>query len=88
MEDAGRVVDKIHDIAFDVALGRARDAHGFVEGDVDVFLLRLFNDFAVYLNFVVRPDFAAKLRRLAVDCDAAGFDEFIGAAARGDARFT
>ena len=86
-EHALGVVHEVDDVAGDVALGRAGDADGLVERDVDRLglLARLADAIAVEAYVVAVVDLRAEDRGLAVDGDPTFLDEGVGLAARAGA---
>lgn len=81
------MANEIDNVAIDVALGRAGNADGFIQADVDVPLLRA-DHALVHADFIALVDLRAELGTLAVDGHPAAGDPGIGFAARADSGFT
>lgn len=81
------VANKINNVSLDVTFGGAGNSHGFVQTNVNMFLLARADKFFVYAHFITIINRCAKFSAFAVYGYAAAADQFIGSAAGTQAGF-
>lgn len=75
-ENALRMIHKINDVPFDMQLGRAGDADGLVQGDVDRSFLGA-DGLSIDADIVTWFDCTSQLSQFAIDRHPSGFDQLV-----------